>query len=63
MSIYNDESFRDIDSLQFSPSCDSYKILSALSHACQLINIIAIYLNVKLPFNLHPWLVELVNQC
>ncbi len=63
-SIYNGEISRDSDSFQVSPSCDSpqlspsrdsYNTLSALSHACQLINIIAFYLNIKLPFHLHQW--------
>ncbi len=55
VSIYNGETSGDFESSQLSPSCDSYNTLSALSHACQLINIIAFYLNIKLPFHLHPW--------
>ncbi|CAF3698911.1 unnamed protein product [Rotaria sp. Silwood1] len=30
-----------------------HEVLSALSHACQLINVIAFYLNIALPFRLH----------
>jgi hypothetical protein len=61
ISIYN-ASFRKItdekikqepDSPQLSPSSDSYEVLSGLSHACQLINVIAFYLHINLPFRLH----------
>ncbi len=43
----------DSDSPQLSPSSETYEALSALSHACQLINAIAFYLHINLPFRLH----------
>ena len=43
----------DSDSLQSKVSYELYEILSALSHACQLINVIAFYLHIALPFRLH----------
>ncbi|CAF0841091.1 unnamed protein product [Rotaria sordida] len=43
----------DVDSLQSTLSHELYEILSALSHACQLINVIAFYLHIALPFRLH----------
>jgi len=61
VSIYNvyrkanepDSPAYDIDSPQLSPSSEAYEVLSALSHACQLINVIAFYLHINLPFRLH----------
>jgi hypothetical protein len=43
----------DVDSLQSTLSHELYEVLSALSHACQLINVIAFYLHIALPFRLH----------
>jgi hypothetical protein len=43
----------EIDSLQSTLSHELYEVLSALSHACQLINAIAFYLHIALPFRLH----------
>jgi hypothetical protein len=43
----------DIDSFQSTLSHELYEVLSALSHACQLINVIAFYLHIALPFRLH----------
>lgn len=43
----------DFDSLQSTLSHELYEVLSALSHACQLINVIAFYLHITLPFRLH----------
>lgn len=43
----------DMDSLQSTLSKELYEVLSALSHACQLINVIAFYLHITLPFRLH----------
>lgn len=45
----------DFESLHSSPSSDAYEILAALSYSCQLINIVACFLCVKLPFHLHQW--------
>ncbi|UJR21103.1 hypothetical protein I4U23_024203 [Adineta vaga] len=44
---------QDVDSLQSTLSHELYEVLSALSHACQLINVIAFYLHIALPFRLH----------
>jgi len=43
----------DVDSLQSTLSHELYEVLSALSHTCQLINVIAFYLHIALPFRLH----------
>ncbi|CAF3779735.1 unnamed protein product [Rotaria magnacalcarata] len=43
----------DSDSLQTTLAHELYEVLSALSHACQLINVIAFYLHIALPFRLH----------
>ena len=43
----------EADSLQSILTCELYQVLSALSHACQLINVIAFYLHIALPFRLH----------
>jgi hypothetical protein len=43
----------DTDSLQSTLSHELYEVVSALSHACQLINVIAFYLHIALPFRLH----------
>jgi hypothetical protein len=43
----------EIDSFQSTLSHELYEVLSALSHACQLINVIAFYLHIALPFRLH----------
>lgn len=43
----------DADSLQSTLSYELFETLSALSHACQLINVIAFYLHIALPFRLH----------
>jgi hypothetical protein len=43
----------DEDSLQSTFSYELYEVLSGLSHACQLINVIAFYLHIALPFRLH----------
>lgn len=43
----------EVDSLQSALSHELYEVLSALSHACQLINVIALYLHIALPFRLH----------
>lgn len=43
----------DVDSLQSTLSHELHEVLSALSHACQLINVIAFYLHIALPFRLH----------
>ena len=43
----------DADSLQSTLSYELFEVLSGLSHACQLINVIAFYLHITLPFRLH----------
>lgn len=43
----------DIDSLQSTLSKELYEVLSSLSHSCQLMNVIAFYLHITLPFRLH----------
>ncbi|CAF4413683.1 unnamed protein product [Rotaria socialis] len=43
----------DMDSFQTTLTHELYEALSALSHACQLINVIAFYLHIALPFRLH----------
>lgn len=48
-----DGPINDIKLLQWSLSKDAYETLAALSHSCQLINIIACFLSVELPFRLH----------
>ncbi|CAF0741841.1 unnamed protein product [Adineta steineri] len=54
VSIANiDTNMNDPDSPQSSLSRDLYYVVSALSHACQLINVIASYLHIHLPFRLH----------
>lgn len=63
VAVYNDAKFRDnvdgatgdLDSFQLSPSSDAFDTLLALSHACQLINAVAFFLDIKLPFHLHQW--------
>lgn len=50
-----DGSMTDFDSLVFTPANDAYETLATLSHSCQLINIIAYVLSIKLPFHLHQW--------
>ncbi|CAF2421952.1 unnamed protein product [Rotaria sp. Silwood2] len=50
-NVDNDNS--DTDSLQSTLSHELYEVLSALSHACQLIHVIAFYLHIVLPFRLH----------
>ena len=55
VAIYNSDLSRDSDSPQLSPSCESHDTLAALSHACQVVNIMAFYLDIKLPFHLHHW--------
>lgn len=41
------------DSVQSTVSYELFELLSGLSHACQLINVIAFYLHITLPFRLH----------
>ena len=61
VSIYNSDTSRnvihepitDLDSPQLTPAYQTHEVLSALSHACQLINVIAFYLHINLPFRLH----------
>lgn len=43
----------EVDSPQLSLCHNLHEVLSALSHACQLINVIAFYLHINLPFRLH----------
>ena len=43
------------DSPRVSMGDDFYQVLSGLSHACQLLNVIAFYLHIHLPFRLHQW--------
>ena len=50
-----DGPINDYESAHSSPSSEAYETLAVLSHACQLINIVACILSVKLPFYLHQW--------
>jgi hypothetical protein len=43
----------DDDSSQSNLNYESEETLAALSHACLLINVIAFYLHISLPFRLH----------
>ncbi|CAF0766473.1 unnamed protein product [Didymodactylos carnosus] len=47
------DSIENANSLSSSTSHQLNEIMSGLSHACQLINILAFYLNITLPFRLH----------
>ncbi|CAF0839924.1 unnamed protein product [Adineta ricciae] len=53
LTVDVDGKTQDADSLQSTLSHDLYEIVSALSHSCQLINVIAFYLHIALPFRLH----------
>lgn len=53
LTVDIDENMPDPESPQSSISRDFHEVLSALSHACQLINVIAFYLHIHLPFRLH----------
>ncbi|UJR28391.1 hypothetical protein I4U23_009632 [Adineta vaga] len=54
LSLCNiDNDIHEPDSPRTSVSHDLYEVISGLSHACQLINIIAVYLHINLPFRLH----------
>ena len=50
-----DGPINDFESLHSSPSSDACENLAVLSHCCQLVNIVACFLSVKLPFYLHQW--------
>ena len=52
-NISVDSKTPEIDSIQSAYTQELYQILSGLSHACQLINVIAFYLHITLPFRLH----------
>lgn len=53
MALDVENTTTDHDSLQAALTNELYEVLSGLSHACQLINIIAFYLHISLPFRLH----------
>lgn len=60
LTIEVDKQNTDSDSFQSTLSHELYEVLSALSHACQLINVIAFYLHIALPFRLHQLYVDMM---